>query len=291
MALSELQKQILKIIAGNRSESSYMAGGAVLNRDWQRLSDDFDIFHDTDEEIGEAADADIKAITQSGLKATVDIKIYGLVESTITNGKESTILQWMSETKRRFFPLVRDDVWGTRLHQADLAVNKVLAATSRSKARDFVDLLAIEQSYCRLAPLIIAAAGKPPHLSPKRSTDEINRRINGIWSEEFNAVRNLPKEWTADYIRRGLIDALETAACDIDFSLSSSLGCLGIDQNSIPTLLRCDDDNLGLQLRRATEEPEVIPSFKDIPQFVDREGEQSQLSSPHRVLKINLTPP
>lgn len=58
MALTQIQKDIMASIAANRSDSSYVAGGVVLNMNWPRVSDDIDIFHDTDEEIGAAADAD-----------------------------------------------------------------------------------------------------------------------------------------------------------------------------------------------------------------------------------------
>lgn len=47
MALTQIQKDIMASIAGNRSDSSYIAGGLVLNMDWPRVSDDIDIFHDT----------------------------------------------------------------------------------------------------------------------------------------------------------------------------------------------------------------------------------------------------
>ncbi len=59
MALTRPQRDIMASIAGNRSDSSYIARGIVLNMDWPRISDDMDIFHDTDEEIGSAAEADI----------------------------------------------------------------------------------------------------------------------------------------------------------------------------------------------------------------------------------------
>ncbi len=39
MAPTDLQKAILAVIAGNRSETSYLAGGLLLNRDWPRQSD------------------------------------------------------------------------------------------------------------------------------------------------------------------------------------------------------------------------------------------------------------
>lgn len=55
MALSKLQSDILRLLAKNRSESSYLAGGLMLNKDWRRRSDDIDIFHDTDEEVTETA--------------------------------------------------------------------------------------------------------------------------------------------------------------------------------------------------------------------------------------------
>jgi hypothetical protein len=52
----------------------------------------------------------------------------------------------MSDTRIRFFRLVKDKQWGLQLHQADLAINKVLAASSRRKARDFADIVAISSA-------------------------------------------------------------------------------------------------------------------------------------------------
>lgn len=67
MALTPIHKRVRAVIAANRSETSYMAGGAVLNEDWFRLSDDLDIFHDTDEEIVASARKDIAAFESAGL--------------------------------------------------------------------------------------------------------------------------------------------------------------------------------------------------------------------------------
>ena len=169
MALTQLQSDILRCLAKNRSATSYLAGGLMLNKNWQRRSDDIDIFHDTDEEVTEAAEADIAVLDAAGYKTHKDFIIYGCVDATISDGKSETIIQWFAETKRRFFPLVKDEEWGTRLHQADLAVNKVLAASGRSKARDIADLVAIGRNYCPLGPLVLAAAGKPPNFSPRRN--------------------------------------------------------------------------------------------------------------------------
>ncbi|MGL4634861.1 MAG: hypothetical protein ACRCWF_02675 [Beijerinckiaceae bacterium] len=265
MALTDLQKAVLKVLSANRSETSYMAGGAVLNRDWPRMSDDFDIFHDTDEEIAGIADIDIAALQKAGFRTTTDIKIYGLVEATISDRQDSTILQWMSETRRRFLPLVRDEEWGARLHQADLAVNKVLAAASRSKARDFVDLLAIDSFYCTLAPLALAAAGKPPHMSPLRILDEIARRLNGLTTDELLSIRNLPDDWSPVFIRETLLKKIETALEDVELADLKAMGCLALDPMGRPVLFRQNVENTGIVLRRATEEPDAIPQFKNGP--------------------------
>src|SRR5947209_8115274 len=201
MALTQLQSDVLRCLAKNRSETSYFAGGLVLNRNWERRSDDIDVFHDTDEEVTEAAKTDLATLEAAGYRTHKDIFIYGCAEATISNGQSETIIQWMSETKRRFFPLVRDEEWGARLHQADLAVNKVLAASARSKARDIADLIAIAQNYCPLGPLIVAAAGKPPNFSPRRTIDEIRRHALSIPAEDYLAVKGLPANWSAEFIR------------------------------------------------------------------------------------------
>src|SRR3954462_7614030 len=43
--LTPVQRRVLAVIAAGRSPESYLAGGAVVNRDRPRLSDDLDIFH------------------------------------------------------------------------------------------------------------------------------------------------------------------------------------------------------------------------------------------------------
>ncbi|WP_245470746.1 hypothetical protein [Bradyrhizobium guangzhouense] len=166
MALSKLQSDILRLLAKNRSDSSDLAGGLMLNKDWERRSDDIDIFHDTDEEVTDSAKADIAVLDAAGFKTHRDYIIYGCVDATISRDSETTIIQWFAETRIRFFPFVKDEQWGARLHQADLAVNKVLAAAGRSKARDIADIVAIGRDYCPLGPLVLAAAGKPPNFSP-----------------------------------------------------------------------------------------------------------------------------
>lgn len=66
MVLTPLQRDVVRAIASNRSDTSYVAGGLVLNSAWPRQSDDIDIFQDTDEEVGTAADKDIATLRGFG---------------------------------------------------------------------------------------------------------------------------------------------------------------------------------------------------------------------------------
>lgn len=265
MALSALQRNVLRCIAANRSDTSYIAGGVALNRDWPRVSDDIDVFHDTDEEIGAAASADIETLRQAGFSVRIELEIYGIVEAVVSQGAQSTIVQWMSESRTRFFPLVKDDAWGARLHQTDLAVNKVIAASSRTKARDFVDLVAISENMCPLGPLLLAAAGKPPHFSPSRMIEEIRRRGLSVPTAEYEAVKGLPPGLDAAAVREKLIAALDQGESYVMTAPVELVGVLACDAYGTPVEARSTEAGTVL-FRRATPEPEAIPSLPDAPQ-------------------------
>jgi hypothetical protein len=259
MALTQLQSDILRHLAKNRSDTSYLAGGLMLNKNWLRRSDDIDIFHDSDEEVTDAAKADLALLEAAGYKTHRDFIIYGCVDATVSDGTSSTIIQWFAETKRRFFPLVKDEEWGARLHQADLAVNKVLAASGRSKARDIADLVAIGRNYCPLGPLVLAAAGKPPNFSPRRTIDEIRRHALSIPADEFAAVKGLPADWSASFIRDEALRLLELADKYIMSAPPDLVGILAVNKNEIP--IEVPEGRLSEAiLRKATDEPEVMPS-------------------------------
>ena len=56
--LTSLQSRILRVLAGQRSPDSYIAGDIAINRDGPRFSRDIDIFQDSIERLQSAADAD-----------------------------------------------------------------------------------------------------------------------------------------------------------------------------------------------------------------------------------------
>lgn len=193
---------------------------------------------------------------------SVDVEVYGCVEATVSKDGQSTLIQWMSESRIRFFPLVRDDEWGARLHQADLAVNKVIAASSRTKPRDFVDLVTIAERMCPLGPLVMAAAGKPPHFSPQKIIDEIRRRGLSISNEQYDTVKGLPSSWDAAYIRELLVAALDSAESYILAAPVDLVGVLSVNSEGTPIETYSLEDE-EVSFRKATPEPEVIPSVPE----------------------------
>jgi hypothetical protein len=258
MALTDLQKKIMQRLARNRSESSYLAGGLILNLNWPRRSDDIDIFHDTDEEVSEAAEKDIADLEEDGFRVIVDVKTYGTYEATVADPSSSTVIQWMSDTRIRFFPLVEDEQWGLRLHQADLAVNKILAASSRRKARDFADIVAISANMCPLGPLIMAAAGKPPAYSPQKIIEQIRWHAQTIPDEEYAAIKGLPAEWTPTFIRAEVTRQTDLAESYIMSAPVDVVGVLSVDANGTPIEVTNETIKAAV-LRKATEEPEIMP--------------------------------
>lgn len=262
MALTELQKRIMQRLSLNRSPSSYLAGGLILNLNWPRRSDDIDIFHDTDEEVSGVAEKDIADLEKEGFRVTVDVRTYGTYEATVSDSSSSTVIQWMSETRIRFFPLVKDEQWGLRLHQADLAVNKILAASSRRKARDFADIVAISANMCPIGPLVMAAAGKPPAYSPQKIIEQIRWHAETIPDEEYAAVKGLPADWTPPFIRTEVTRQMALAETYIMRAPVAAVGVLSVDADGTPVEITNETIKTAV-LRKATEEPDVMPMPAD----------------------------
>jgi hypothetical protein len=68
MPISETQAEVLRIIAANRSPDSYLAGATIVHRkpDSPRTSRDLDFFHDLEDSIAVAGEADAKALVEAG---------------------------------------------------------------------------------------------------------------------------------------------------------------------------------------------------------------------------------
>ena len=174
MPLDDFPFAVLRTLMPLRSPASVFAGGSVLQRHAFRLSDDQDIFHDSGEDIRAIALQDIEALRQAGFEVSLHRQLEGLVEAVVARETDgSTRVQWVESGSWTFFKPVPDPDFGWRLHMADLAVNKVLAAGGRRQVRDYVDLLLIHRTIMPLWLAIWAAPGKDESWSPGSLVEKI----------------------------------------------------------------------------------------------------------------------
>jgi hypothetical protein len=107
--------------------------------------------------------------------------------------------------------------------------------------------------------LVLAAAGKPPNFSPRRTIDEIRRHTLSIPAEEYLAVKGLPADWSPEFIRDEAARQLDLADQYIMAVSPDLLGILAVNKDGVPIeLVNGKRDNA--MLRKVTEEPEVMPS-------------------------------
>ena len=62
MPLSKIQRQALRLLADHRNPESDVAGALPINREGPRFSADIDIFHDREESVALAANADAEIL-------------------------------------------------------------------------------------------------------------------------------------------------------------------------------------------------------------------------------------
>ena len=173
MPLTALQKDILAILSGNRSEESHFAGGIVLNAsaDSARFSHDFDIFHELAEEVTGASNRDVESLRRAGFQVETTSRQNEWNEDAtfrkarVRRGEESVEIDWAADSAFRFFPIERDPQLGWRLHLFDIATNKALALSARTETRDYVDIVELHKTF-PLPAICWAACGKDPGFTP-----------------------------------------------------------------------------------------------------------------------------
>jgi hypothetical protein len=88
----------------------------------------------------------------------------------------------------RFFPTVKDELFGYMIHPIDLATNKVMAAAGRQKVVDAIDLITIHNHVLPLGTVIWAAVEKAPGYTPEGLIAEIRRNAVRYREEDLRAV-------------------------------------------------------------------------------------------------------
>ena len=202
MPLTAFQKEILGVLAANRSEESHFAGGLVLHAadDSARYSHDFDIFHELAEEVSRASNKDVDSLRGAGFEvATLSRHDEWKQDSTfrkakVQRGGETMEIDWAADSAFRYFPIERDPMMGWRLHRFDMATNKALALSARSETRDYVDIVELHQTF-PLAAICWAACGKDPGFSPLSLLKMMRRfaRVDPTKLHEIQARRLDPQ--------------------------------------------------------------------------------------------------
>jgi hypothetical protein len=207
MPLTAFQKDVLQVIAANRSEESHFAGGLVLNAadDSARYSDDFDIFHEAEEEVAAASERDCATLEMNGFTVAKLVGDWGkpctFRKARISRAGANVEIDWAADSAFRFFPIERDPVLGWRLHLFDMATNKALALCARSVTRDYIDIVELHKTF-PLPAIVWAFCGKDEGFSPRLLLEMMRRfaridpaKITKIQAREIDQIA-LKIAWT-----------------------------------------------------------------------------------------------
>lgn len=209
MPLDEFQKGIAAALSANRNTGSPFAGGAVIQRHGFRLSNDQDIF--TGWDLEDIAERDIATLEGAGYTVSRGRVREGFRECLVSKPATGrTVLQWTHGLSREFYRPVADELFGFRLHFADLAVNKALAAGNRMVVRDFVDLWMLDRHVIPLWRIVCAAPGKDPDFSPHSLLEEISRNwhfARAREEESYDATFDISTEEMGAGLRAGIREA------------------------------------------------------------------------------------
>ena len=195
MPLTALQKDILAVLAGHRSEESHFTGGIVLNvaDDSARYSHDFVIFHELAEEVTRASNSDAANLRRAGFQVETPSrcgeweKEATFRKAKVSRASETAEIDWAADSAFRFFPIERDPLLGWRLHLFDIATNKALALSARTETRDYVDIVELHKTF-PLPAICWAACGKDPGFSPL-SLLKMMRRFAKISPTELDKIK------------------------------------------------------------------------------------------------------
>ncbi|MBD3220313.1 hypothetical protein GF314_03645 [bacterium] len=178
MPLTGFQAALGRLLAVNRSEDSYLAGGAAILAapNTQRYSHDLDFFHDSAERVASAYAADRDLLIGHGFQVETELSQPGYIRAVVRRDGEATKVEWAQDSTWRFMPVLASEAFGFQLHPIDLATNKVLALAGRDEARDLLDTLHVHETVLPLGGLVWAAVGKDPGFSPLSLLDLLRRR-------------------------------------------------------------------------------------------------------------------
>lgn len=139
-----------------------------------RFSSDIDIFHDAEDAVIAASEADSVSLEAAGYSLERLLWAPSFRRAIVTKGDEAVRIEWAQDSAWRFFPVQSDPLLGWRLHVFDALTNKALAMGARSESRDLVDIV-MHSETAPLHTVIWAACAKDPGFSPVFLLDQMRR--------------------------------------------------------------------------------------------------------------------
>ncbi len=226
LPLTPFQSRIAAMLAKNRSEESYLAGGAALHflPNSLRYSLDLDYFHDSEERVASSFKADQLLLKQNKISCSVEIAQPGYIRCQVSAGKDVTKIEWAQDSSWRFLPPLFAKSLGYVLNPIDLAINKILALAGRDEARDYLDVHSTHQNILPFGAQCWAACGKDPGFNPT-SLLEILRRRGKYHEEDFKRL-NLVKIVDLHEMKQAWLVMLSEAEEFVRLAPPEDLGCL-----------------------------------------------------------------
>lgn len=224
MPLTPFQTTVLKLLAPNRSPESFVAGGIALNaREPVRWSADVDVFHDAEDAVMRASEADLASLHEAGYSSRQEVWTRSFRRAWIARGDDGVKLEWCHDSAWRFFPIEQDDLLGWKLHWFDAITNKALAMGSRAETRDLVDVVSYA-ARCALHAVIWASCAKDPGFGPLLLLNQMRRhsRVDPAELREMGATlepQALKARWLemSEHAEREIVRA---GAAGIDIGLA-----------------------------------------------------------------------
>jgi len=234
MPLRAFEKSILRLLAAHRNPESFVAGATVLLRDEKshRRSQDIDVFHDTVESLAQSSIHDRKVLEERGYKVALDKADETFHRAIVSQGAETTKVEWVYDSAFRFFPVEADPELGYVLNFWDGATNKMLALAGRGELRDYLDVLFLHRRYLSLGALSWAAAGKDLGYTPQFLLEEAQR----LTHYPKTALQKLDLTEPVDLVdcKRQFKAASSAALLLFNQLPAEEVGCLYLNDQNMP---------------------------------------------------------
>jgi hypothetical protein len=231
MPVTPFQAKIAGLLAVNRNEGSYLAGGAALHFEPNsiRYSQDLNYFHASEIKVAEAYAADFELLVKEGIEVQIEMRQPGYIRVIARSGKDATKIEWAHDSAWRFMPTQYVEGRGFTLHPIDLAINKVLALAGRDEPRDYLDVMHAHSHILPVPGMIWAACGKDPGFTP-HSLLELLQRKGKYRDEDFNRLR-LNKKIDLQDMKTLWLEVLDRSQQVCNYLPAAEVGCLYYDQS------------------------------------------------------------